>query len=386
MNNHGSQESTEPVKRSRRAMLAGAAGALGVLGAETLVRATPAQAGTDGDVVLGAYNVSSAVTYIRNSGGSNGEALNVVGNGTGSGVIGNGGGSSGSGVYGFGGSPNGQGVTGSGNGIGAGVAGYNSSASGAGVYGASNVGGVGVKGAAYGTGGVGVQGSVDQPSGIGVFGQTTDTTTETYGVEGRTQGSLGRGVFGWSLSSTGGTGLWGQSNSGNGVGVRGYAWDNGTGNFGTGVMGTSGNTAFPPPGPLVNTGLYGVAVSPTGGAAPAAVVGDSTTSAAVAGFTSASSHAAGEFTHTSGGTGLAVQGAAQFSLSGVVSIVAGQKSATVNGVSLRTASLVLATVQNNCGVYVKYATPNVAGSSISINLSKVVPLGKTAQVAWFVVN
>jgi len=37
-------------------------------------------------------------------------------------------------------------------------------------------------------------------------------------------------------------------------------------------------------------------------------------------------------------------------------------------------------------VYVKYVAPNVAGSSISINLTKAVPAGKTAQVAWFVVN
>jgi hypothetical protein len=55
-------------------------------------------------------------------------------------------------------------------------------------------------------------------------------------------------------------------------------------------------------------------------------------------------------------------------------------------VSLRAGSLVLATVQNNAGVSVAYVVPNVSGSKITINLDKVVPVGKTAKVAWFVVN
>ena len=54
--------------------------------------------------------------------------------------------------------------------------------------------------------------------------------------------------------------------------------------------------------------------------------------------------------------------------------------------SLRSTSLVLATVQNNAGVSVAYVVPNVSLSKITINLNKVVPSGKTAKVAWFVVN
>jgi len=30
--------------------------------------------------------------------------------------------------------------------------------------------------------------------------------------------------------------------------------------------------------------------------------------------------------------------------------------------------------------------PNVTGSKVTINLNKAVPAGKTAKVAWFVVN
>jgi hypothetical protein len=35
---------------------------------------------------------------------------------------------------------------------------------------------------------------------------------------------------------------------------------------------------------------------------------------------------------------------------------------------------------------VAYAVPNISLSKITINLNKLVPLGKTAKVAWFVVN
>ena len=50
--------------RSRRLLLAGAAGALGLLAGEAIAPATAAQAGTDGDVVLGALNNASTTTTI----------------------------------------------------------------------------------------------------------------------------------------------------------------------------------------------------------------------------------------------------------------------------------------------------------------------------------
>ena len=51
--------------RSRRVLLAGAAGAIGVLAGEAIAPAAPAQAGTDGDVVLGTLNIASSATTIE---------------------------------------------------------------------------------------------------------------------------------------------------------------------------------------------------------------------------------------------------------------------------------------------------------------------------------
>ena len=66
MTNTSSQDEHENVARgrSRRLLLAGAAGALGLLAGEAIAPATPAQAGTDGDVVLGALNNASTTTTI----------------------------------------------------------------------------------------------------------------------------------------------------------------------------------------------------------------------------------------------------------------------------------------------------------------------------------
>jgi hypothetical protein len=50
--------------RSRRLLLAGAAGAVGLLAGEAIAPATPARAGTDGDVVLGSLNIASSATTI----------------------------------------------------------------------------------------------------------------------------------------------------------------------------------------------------------------------------------------------------------------------------------------------------------------------------------
>jgi hypothetical protein len=51
-------------RRSRRRLLAGAAGALGLLAGEAIASATPAQACTDGDVVLGSLNIAASTTTI----------------------------------------------------------------------------------------------------------------------------------------------------------------------------------------------------------------------------------------------------------------------------------------------------------------------------------
>jgi hypothetical protein len=79
-------------------------------------------------------------------------------------------------------------------------------------------------------------------------------------------------------------------------------------------------------------------------------------------------------------------GPTQFSRSGRVNIASPNKTATVTGVALAGTSLILATAQNSLGVFVQAAVPNVPGSSFQIVLSKAPAAGKTATVAWFVVN
>lgn len=360
-------EAEQAGERNRRGFLAGLATGLAALGLWRLGSGDAAMA-ADGDVLrLGdVSNIASHRTQLVMDGTINDAAFVVANQGQGSAATG---------VF--------ASTFGTGSSAPA-IWGSNLAVGGFGVYGeAAGSGSTGV----LGTASLGVHGNaLSVVNGIGVFGETSDTTSETYGVHGRTQGPLGRAMFGWSQATTGGTGVWGQSNNGTGVGVRGYAWDNGTGHFGSGVMGTSGSTAFPPPPPISDTGVFGVSVAPSGGASPAGVAGDSNTNAGVAGFTSAPNHAAGEFHHTAGGVALKVMGPAQFAQSGLVSIAAGAKSATVTGVALRPASLVLATVQNSAGVFVQNAVPNVTGSKITLNLNTAVGSGKTAKVAWFVVN
>jgi hypothetical protein len=89
--------------------------------------------------------------------------------------------------------------------------------------------------------------------------------------------------------------------------------------------------------------------------------------------------------NTAGGTALQVAGPAACSRSGVLTVAAAKTSATQAGVALGSASLVLATLQQNLsGVYVRAAVPNVSGGSFTVYLSKA-PTA-TAKVAWFVVN
>jgi hypothetical protein len=182
------------------------------------------------------------------------------------------------------------------------------------------------------------------PAGIGVYGLGA---TGIYGQSGSTLGSTPdqSGVHGVT-DANGYSGVYGEF-FGTGVGAAVHG-NNLTGK-GQGVIG------------LGATGVYGLATSGGTGVV-----------------------ASNSFDGT--GLGLDVEGPAQFSLSGLASIAAGAKSKSVPGVSLRSTSLVLATVQNNAGVSVAYVVPNVSLSKITINLDKVVPSGKTAKVAWFVVN
>jgi hypothetical protein len=89
--------------------------------------------------------------------------------------------------------------------------------------------------------------------------------------------------------------------------------------------------------------------------------------------------------NTTGATALQVAGTAAFSRSGLLTVAAGQSSATQTGVPLTAASLVLATLQQDkAGVWVRSAVPNVSGNSFTVHLSKAVTA--SISVAWFVVN
>ena len=203
--------------------------------------------------------------------------------------------------------------------------------------------GTGLVGNGGDSSGNGMQGNGGFPNGNGVLGHGFGTGD---GVVGHGGGQLGRGVVG--LGGAKGIGVDGTG-QGTGPGVRG-----GGGPSGDGVLGVGGFMG-------AVAGVHGFSVSPTGFGVLAENGGD--------------------------GTALKVAGPAEFSRSGTVNIAAPAKSAVVSGVALTASSLVLATLQNKLGgVMVASAVPNVAGSSFTVNLNKAPGTGKTAVVAWFVVN
>jgi hypothetical protein len=188
----------------------------------------------------------------------------------------------------------------------------------------------------------------DSPSGIGLYG------IGSTGVYGTTSDVTGHAIRGEHAG--GGTGVFGETNSTGHAGVAGNNLGTGAGVSGTGGVGVSGLTVN-----ATGAGVQGV-TNASGGVGVAA------------------------YTNVAGGIALGVFGPSTFSQSGLAAIPAGSKSVTVSGVALRVASLVLATLQNKAGVSIAYAQPNVGGSSITIALNKAVPTGRTARVAWFVVN
>jgi hypothetical protein len=224
------------------------------------------------------------------------------------------------------------------------------------------------------TAGIGVLGITDSAPGAGVTGQhagsgsgvsgTSQTGNGVYGQSGNTASTMttGIGVSGIT-DNISGAGVLGE-NAGGGTGVSGTA-----GQFGTGVLGTGGNVGVAGNGG--NTGVLGV----TSKARGVGVWGlaDSATGTGVL--------AENSF----GGDGLKVVGKAAFSRSGVLTVAAGKSSATHSGVPLTSASLVLATLQQDrAGVHVRSAVPDVARHSFTVHLSKAVPA--PTALAWFVIN
>jgi hypothetical protein len=149
----------------------------------------------------------------------------------------------------------------------------------------------------------------------------------TYGVEG--DGAAGgTGVFGHNEGSTG-IGVWGQT-GGSGSAVYGQATGNGVGVFGDTTSGTG-------------------------------VEARSTT-----------------------GNALDVIGKAVFSGSGIATVPAGAKNIQVTLSGATTASMILATVQQSGGFYVKYVVP--ASGSFTIFINKAPTSPATVKVAYFVLN
>jgi hypothetical protein len=235
----------------------------------------------------------------------------------------------------------------------AGLVGY--SDRGAGVSGATNT-GWGVSGSTNGLG-IGVHGSV-AVGGTGVHGNA-DTGEGVYGQSGTTASSLvpvRNGVHGITDSAEG-YGLVGENVAG-GTAVIGIGGDFGvigSSNVGRGVEGVSGGDA---------------AVHGANSGAGNGVHGDAP---------------AGTGVLATGATALKVHGPAVFSRSGTLTIRAGRSSAVKTGVALTSASLVLATLQQDlAGVWIRSAVPDVAASSFTVHLSKAVPA--PTKVAWFIVN
>jgi hypothetical protein len=233
-----------------------------------------------------------------------------------------------------------------------------------------------------------------QPVLAGVLNTSTaDTTISNHGSGGGLYAlaatSGGRGVSGVGFGANGvGAGVYGYSY--NDDGVVGFADQTGGRN---GVMGVSAN----PNASGVygeNNGLgYGVA----GRSGGIAVYGDSTQSygigvqgsnsqqGGVGVYGSAGPSGTGVYATNPSGLALSVNGRAQFSRSGRITVPAGQYSATASSVSLTSTSLVMATMQQRrAGISIEAAVPNTATSSFTVYLSKAVP--SDTVIAWFVVN
>lgn len=290
--------------RSRRRLLAGAAGALGLLAGGTVGRATPAYAGTDGDVVLGATNTTGSLTTIDTS-GSGSTTLSLFAAGGNALQAQNGG----------------EFPT---------VAGINTAVSGgsSGLFGGSN-------------------------SGEGVYAQS--------GVRnGTSPGKTRNGVHGVTDSTTD-SAVWGEAVSG-GFGVAGSTKSRGV----RGAAGVWGDNAATGPG----------------------VLGTSAAGAGVIGVTSGGTGVLAENISGDGGQALRVIGSASFSRSGHATIAAPHASTTVivpGG--LAASALVFALLQTSApGLYVISAVPAHSKGTVTIHLNKAPAKRRPVKVAWFVLN
>ena len=286
------------------------------------------------------------------------------------------------------------------------------SASGIGVFGRGSE--FGVKGYPSRTGGTGVFGGTTGSTGIGVWGQTAGTGSAVYGqatanglgvngvsaggtgVQGQSDATNGTGLKGNAVNGGYAKGVWGVSNDGYGgffeaPGSVGYGVYASGGEFGvkalggpTGVYGSgTSNGVEGDIGAGGTAGVYGHASGPAGygvaGSGPTGVLA----AGSGIGVDAGSANGIGVKAASANGTALQVNGKAKFSRSNIVTVPAGSASTTVTLAGVTTASMVVATAQQNGNVFVKAAVP--AGGSFKIFLNGNAPAGGL-KVAYFVLN
>jgi len=182
-----------------------------------------------------------------------------------------------------------------------------------------------VAGLNYSTsGGNGVYGQSNSPSGHGMFGSNPSTSGYGNGVYGQSASPNGSGVAGLNYSTSGGNGVYGQTVSPEGNGVNGV---NNAASGGNGVQGISNAT-------LGGAGVWGQSTSPTG----SGVAGiNSSTSGYGNGVYGQSNSPAGYGVYGANNAGVAVAGTNQTCSSAGCTLVvgtAGQFSTAVGGTIL----------------------------------------------------
>jgi hypothetical protein len=217
-----------------------------------------------------------------------------------------------------------------------GVIGITHSAVSSGALGSNSAGGPGVTGLTAGSG-PGVLGQ-NAGSGPGVLGQNISSAGD--GVEGQTDGAFNSGVYGHNESTdAGGKGVFGSSP--NGIAVEGLGGQ---------------------------VGVHGISAGDTGVKGEGVGIG-------VRAVSTLANHA---------GVGLRVDGRSVFRTAGVATVASGKKAVAVSLAGVAATDIVLATVQQTGGFYVKNAVAASGKFTIYLNKAPVSP--ETVKVAWFVIS
>jgi hypothetical protein len=371
--------------RSRRRLLTGIGGVLGLLGSDAVFGTKPALANNGDNVVLGEINDASSATGITNIDGKDSglQVFSAANAGTGALVAVNGGGAGagvyatsqhGEGMYAQSGTTRGTSAGGTRNG----VHGVTDSVADSGVWGQAVAGGFGVSGSTE-------TAEIDGPAGVfganlgtgpGVKGLNNSGGAALYGKAATSEGLYAQsGVTAGTNPGTTRNGVHGVTDSPSDSGVWGQAM--------TGGFGVSGSTKSA--GNSGGAGVYGANL----GSGPG-VLGLSEHGIGVRGVTSSGGIGvlAEDDDHTGRGVALQVLGVSAFNRSGITTIKGRSITATVHPPGgLSRGAMVLALLQNSLrGVWVVSAVPSTTTRSVTISLNRAPGTGRTAHVAWFVVN